>query len=160
MENRNVGKFKSVITGTSNWLQKAKQRKINEAWLKKTQHIALKILLELKEKGLTQSDLAFTLNVKPQYVNRIIKGLENLTLETICKIEVALGIELITISNSAIVLNQVTVSGNNLDNINEVLNSSINLLKTDKAQDYVPIPESVRAELISQGEENSYAMAA
>lgn len=160
MENRNVGKFKSLITGTSNWLQKAKQRKINEAWLKKSQDIALKILLELKEKDLTQSELAITLDVTPQYVNRIVKGLENLTLETICKIEVALGVELIKTNSSDIVLNEVIVTGNNLDKINEVLNSPENELKNGKPKNSVTLTEDMWAGLQETGEENSYAMAA
>ena len=37
------------------------------------------------------------MNVTPQYVNNIVKGRENLTLETIAKLEKALGIELMTI---------------------------------------------------------------
>ncbi len=160
MENRNANKFKSLISGTSNWLEKAKQRKINEAWLKKTQHIALKILLELKAKGLTQSELAVTLNVKPQYVNRIVKGLENLTLETICKIENALGIELVTINNSDIDFNQIIVSGNDIES-NKMISSSTDLLKAEKESDKVLLEvKDYLDALKGAGEENSYAMAA
>jgi transcriptional regulator with XRE-family HTH domain len=37
------------------------------------------------------------LGVSPQQVNKILKGSENLTLDTIEKIELVLGIELITV---------------------------------------------------------------
>jgi transcriptional regulator with XRE-family HTH domain len=38
--------------------------------------------------------------VSAQYINKIVKGKENLTLDTICKLEQALEIELITVSTS------------------------------------------------------------
>ena len=46
---------------------------------------------------MTQKSLAAKLDVSPQQVNKILKGHENLTLETISRIEEALGMELVTI---------------------------------------------------------------
>jgi plasmid maintenance system antidote protein VapI len=55
------------------------------------------VLEALDEKKLTQKKLAELMKVTPQYVNNIVKGSENLTLETIAKLEKALGIELMTV---------------------------------------------------------------
>jgi transcriptional regulator with XRE-family HTH domain len=46
---------------------------------------------------MTQRKLAEEMGVSPQYINKVIKGKENLTLETISKIESVLGIILIEI---------------------------------------------------------------
>jgi len=51
----------------------------------------------LKELNWTQAKLADEMKVSPQYVNKIVKGRENLTLETIALLETALGISLITV---------------------------------------------------------------
>jgi transcriptional regulator with XRE-family HTH domain len=55
----------------------------------------------LREKGMTQKDLAEKLNVSPQQVSKIVKGKENLTLETISKLEYVLGVELILTTHAA-----------------------------------------------------------
>lgn len=79
----------------SKWLEKAQWRAENEAWLKGSQDIALNVLLALKAKNMTQRQLAEILSVSPQQVNKIVKGEENLTLETIFKLESALDIKVI-----------------------------------------------------------------
>lgn len=79
------------------WKQHTAERKVNKAWLKKSAKIAIKINRFLKENKINQKDLAKKLEVSPQQVNKILKGRENLQLETICKIEAELGIELISI---------------------------------------------------------------
>lgn len=84
----------------SKWLEKAEWREANEAWLNKSADIALKVLRALREKGMTQKDLAEKLNVSPQQVSKIVKGNENLTLETITKLECVLGVSLITITGT------------------------------------------------------------
>jgi len=83
-----------LIVGTSNWKERAEQRKINKPWLKKSQAIAFMVLDALKSKKMTQVQLAEKLGVSPQQINKIVKGNENLTLETISKLENALGIQL------------------------------------------------------------------
>ena len=65
--------------------------------MRRSHAIAFEVLEALDEKKLTQKKLAAIMNVTPQYVNNIVKGRENLTLETIAKLEKALGIELMTI---------------------------------------------------------------
>lgn len=48
---------------------------------------------------MTQKELADKLNCSQQYVSLLLKGAENLTLETIAKIEEALDFRLITVSD-------------------------------------------------------------
>jgi transcriptional regulator with XRE-family HTH domain len=40
------------------------------------------------------------MGVSPQYINKVVRGKENLSLETICKLEHALGIQLIQVVSS------------------------------------------------------------
>lgn len=79
----------------SRWKAKAKYRRDNREWLKKSAAIAVKVLDALKAQELTQKDLAERMNVSPQHINKIVKGQENLTLETITNLELALGIKII-----------------------------------------------------------------
>lgn len=87
--------------GTSNWKERAKQRKADKPWLTKSRAIAFRILDELKAPGKSQVWLADQLVVTPQQVNKWVKGKENLTLETISKLEIALGIDLMRIPKQA-----------------------------------------------------------
>lgn len=77
----------------------AEFRKENKAWLRRSAQIALAIRRELRLQGMTQQDLAGKMAVSPQYVGRILKGQENLTLETISKIEFAIGRSLLPDTN-------------------------------------------------------------
>ncbi|CAN5559841.1 hypothetical protein BH11BAC3_BH11BAC3_47090 [soil metagenome] len=79
----------------SNWLKKAEARN-NNRWLKVySSEIARRVIFLLKERSMSQLDLANALKVKPQRVNKIVKGKENLTLETIYKLSDALNFQLI-----------------------------------------------------------------
>lgn len=75
-------------------------RRKNRGWLKKSQKIALAIMDELENQKMTQKELAARLEVSPQYVNKVLRGTENLSIETIDKIERALGMELISIPDA------------------------------------------------------------
>jgi len=88
--------FSLAIT-ESKWLEQAKWRAENEAWLDVSSAIAIKILRWLRANGMTQKELAERLDYSPQYVSKIVKGSENLTLETITKIEKVLEIKLIEV---------------------------------------------------------------
>jgi len=70
----------------------------NAEWLMKSQAIASKVLNTIRAKKLTQAQLAILMKVSPQQVSRVIKGKENLTLETISNLERALGIKLIDVA--------------------------------------------------------------
>jgi transcriptional regulator with XRE-family HTH domain len=84
-----------ALPANNNLLEELKWRQANRAWLRKSQAIANKTLGTLRNQGLTQKDLAKKMGVSAQMVNKLLKGSENLTLETISKIEIALGIHLI-----------------------------------------------------------------
>ena len=47
------------------------------------------------ELSMTQRALAEKMNCTQQYVSKVLKGRENLSLETLCKIENALGIKIL-----------------------------------------------------------------
>ncbi len=83
----------------STWKEEADYRAENKVWLRKSQQIALRILRVLREKEWSQKDLANKLGVKPQVVNKWVKGQENFTLETLSRIEIELGITLIHTEN-------------------------------------------------------------
>lgn len=76
---------------------RADKRKANRAWLKMSQDIALAISYYLRKSGGTQKELADKLGVSTAYVTKLMKGNENLTIETICKLQDALGKELVTV---------------------------------------------------------------
>lgn len=72
-------------------------RKANKEWLRKSMAIAVSVLKQMREKKITQVELARQMGVSPQYVNKMLKGGENLTLETITKLEAILQVSLITV---------------------------------------------------------------
>lgn len=77
-------------------------RYTDERWRRSSQNIALRVRACMAEAGITQQQLARALGCRQQYVSTILKGAENLTLETICKIEDVLGISL-SVTASALV---------------------------------------------------------
>jgi ribosome-binding protein aMBF1 (putative translation factor) len=89
-------KFNKLIEkGSSKLLETIAWRERNEEWLDESFRIALLILKELRAKEMSQKDLADQMQVSPQYINKIVKGTENLTLDTICKIQRILKINIL-----------------------------------------------------------------
>lgn len=64
----------------------------NKEWLRYSQNIAMRMFDKMEAEGITQKQLAERMNCSQQYVSKILKGCENLSLETVTKIELALGI--------------------------------------------------------------------
>jgi ribosome-binding protein aMBF1 (putative translation factor) len=79
----------------STWREEAEWRRDNWSWLRHSQKIAVKVLLQMKQEGLTQKALAERMDCTQQYVSKILKGRENMSLDTLSKLEDALGINLI-----------------------------------------------------------------
>jgi transcriptional regulator with XRE-family HTH domain len=77
---------------TSTWKQDAEWRKENRNWLAKSAHIALQVLDQLDVLGWSQKDLAEQMGTSPQYISKLCKGHENLTLKNITMLESILGI--------------------------------------------------------------------
>lgn len=64
--------------------------------------VAAKIADALKQKGMTQRELARLLGKKPSEISRMLTGTMNLTHDTMFDLQSALGIELINVSTSGI----------------------------------------------------------
>ena len=81
----------------SKYLQNAKFRIENKKWLSYSSNIALRVLAAIEENDhITNESLAQMIGVSPEYMNQVLKGQENLSLETIAKLSEALNVELIT----------------------------------------------------------------
>jgi antitoxin component HigA of HigAB toxin-antitoxin module len=81
----------------SRWREAALERKANKEWLRYSQHIAMQMLDKMESVGMTQKRLAEIMGCSQQYVSKILKGRENLSLETLSKIEAALGISILQV---------------------------------------------------------------
>lgn len=66
-----------------------------EDWVCHSQAIAATMSDRMEELGMTQRVLAEKMNCTQQYVSKVLKGRENLSLETLCKIENELGIKIL-----------------------------------------------------------------
>ena len=78
--------------------EKARIRKENRDWLRMSQEIALCLHYYLRKTGLTQKELADRMGVSAVYVGKLLKGGENLTLETICKIQKVICEDIVTVA--------------------------------------------------------------
>ena len=101
MENSNQ-KIEALIANSSlsSWMEKVVWRKANQDWIRKSTDIALSIMDALDDLGWNKARLAKEMGVSPQQVSKYVRGEENFKLETICKLEKVLGVELITILTS------------------------------------------------------------
>lgn len=79
----------------SKWRDNAEWRMANKSWLRYLQRIAMMMLDKMEELGLTQKALAERMGCSQQYISRVLKGTENLSIETISKIETALQLEIL-----------------------------------------------------------------
>ena len=67
----------------------------SKGWLQYSRKIAIKVAVAMKQQGLTRQDVADRMGCSPQYISKLLKGEENLSLETICKLEDALNIAIL-----------------------------------------------------------------
>ena len=79
----------------SKWREVFEYMDANETWLRYSQHIAMLMLDRMEELEMNQKQLAEKMNCSRQYISKVLKGRENLSLETLAKIENALGISII-----------------------------------------------------------------
>lgn len=94
----NVEKIKAISTPVEeDWLIIAQKWEEEDLYLEKSTRIAVSVLRALKANNMTKQELAEKMGVSAQYISKIVKGNENLTLETISKLENALGVKLIDI---------------------------------------------------------------
>lgn len=107
---------KIISPKPSGLMGEIKARKEKEVSLDWSFRIALKVLNALKEQQLSQKDLALQLRVTPQRITQILKGRENLTLETIAAIQKVLKIKLLEVP-----MNTPSLSENTQNITNEVV---------------------------------------
>lgn len=86
--------FKIALEEDEKTLKQIKKRIQNRDALKESQQIALKVLLKLSELNWSQKDLANKMLVSPQQINKIVSGKENLTIETLVKLQKILNIKI------------------------------------------------------------------
>lgn len=97
----NLEKLNKIISNQkSTWADEAAYRNENETWLTLSFDIAVRVLDTLRLKKMTQKELAENMKVSPQFINKIVKGQENLSLETIGKLSTALGVKLIEVAGN------------------------------------------------------------
>jgi len=117
----NIEKFDSLVSKQeSKWHQKAAQRIENKEWQTNSTKIALCIISYIKKNKTSQVVLAKRLGVKPQALNRILQGKENLSLKTIERIECALGLSLISIQEPLTCDNRLNTISNKISKFFEI----------------------------------------
>lgn len=88
--------FNSLVSKEkTNTVSRNKERIKNRARLRESQQIALKVLTKLDETGWSQRRLAKEMGVSPQQITKIVRGTENLTLETQTKLQEILNIPIL-----------------------------------------------------------------
>ena len=91
----NLRKYQSDTP--SKWREDAEFRRKNRRWLRYSQHIAMKMLDAMDEQHINQRQLAERMGCSQQFVSKLLRGTENLSIETIAKIEDALSISIIVV---------------------------------------------------------------
>ena len=82
----------------TNW-EKLALKIESEEWRDLAASIAITVLILLDQHKMSKQQLAEKMGVKPQYVSRVVKGKTNLTLDTIVKLEKALGENIVSVSD-------------------------------------------------------------
>lgn len=92
----NKEKFLKLVTATdTSLISEVNDRIKNREMLRESQNIALMVLEKLDDLNWTQKRLANAIGVSPQQVTKIVSGKENLTIESMVKLEQVLGIALL-----------------------------------------------------------------
>ena len=101
MKNHNlIDQLNKIAKVDNSWQDDVVYYEKNKIWLDYSAKIAVLILRTLRknrEKNIfpnSQKDLADIMRVSPQQVNKLVKGRENLTIETISRLSEALNISL------------------------------------------------------------------
>ncbi|MEY3425320.1 MAG: hypothetical protein RL679_678 [Bacteroidota bacterium] len=159
METQNFKNFKKLVSGEdTSWINELDNFNKNSNWLDISFEIALSVLSKLSENKLkkdgiyNQKLLAAALGCSAQYVNKLLKGNENLTLDTICNLQNVLNIKLIEVTKYEV------VSSYSFEEIyNNTISSKISNVEVTETNDYnKPIED-----LLNLSSDNtSYALAA
>lgn len=109
----------------STLMEKVKYRVDNNYWIRQSQTIVIKAFARINELGWSQKQLAQELKVSPQYVSKLLSGQENMTLETIVKLQTLLDIPLLATYNEAKV-NELEAKVKRLEKKVSTLNAKLN----------------------------------
>ena len=95
-DNEIVSKLKKHQPSTpSRWRENAEWRIANKSWLRYSQQIAMMMLDRMEELHMSQKQLSELMGCSQQYVSKVLKGQENLSLEALSKIERCLNLQII-----------------------------------------------------------------
>ncbi len=84
----NKEKFLALVSNEkTDTLEKNRERIRNRAMLRESQQVATKVLVKLDELGWSQKNLGAKMGISPQQVSKIVSGKENLTIETLVKLQ-------------------------------------------------------------------------
>ncbi len=97
-----LNKKAKPVDPNAKWLQIAKWNKEHADALEDYMLIAMRISSTLKERKMTQKELAQKLDVSPQALTRIMKGRQNLTLNKVKQIERVLDISIMNIKKTEV----------------------------------------------------------
>ena len=79
--------MKNQSDTASKWREEAEYRRRNARWLRYSAMIALQVRNRMSQIGMTQVVLAEKLGCTQQHISMLLKGKNNLTLETIAKLD-------------------------------------------------------------------------
>ncbi|MFV8373035.1 helix-turn-helix domain-containing protein [Flavobacterium sp. LB2P74] len=120
-------KLEALVSKTpSKWIEESNKRFEDKEGLRYSQQVAVRILRTLREKNLSQKDLADLLKVTPQTVNKWVKGSENIGLFTIGRIDKALGVKLMHVYDNE---NSVTIDCSNITTMSKQIHSHLNKIE-------------------------------
>ena len=98
-DNKIISYLKEHQSSTpSKWREKAEWRMKNKSWLCYSQHIAMMMLDQMEKLNISKEQLSKLLDCTQEHISEIFKGQENLTLETMAKIEQCLKIQIFNIN--------------------------------------------------------------
>lgn len=84
------------------WREVFEYMNANDSWLRYSQEIAMQMLDRMEALGINQNQLADKMGCSRQYISKVLKGRENLSLETLYKIEKALDISILKSESVAV----------------------------------------------------------
>lgn len=91
-------KMKKSKNSISSWLKEHGDPEI-DTFINKNLAITEKVRLAMEDKGWKSQDLAKAMDKNPSEVSKWLSGMHNLTLKSIIKMEMALGIDLIQVES-------------------------------------------------------------
>ena len=124
----NVEKMKKISRPmTQAERQEIEARNENRDWLALSAKFALLLRHILRTEKMTQKELAARMGVSCVQITKILSGKENIGLQTIAKVEKALGRSLVTFQDSA----QTSESTMNRFSFNQIISMPVHYVQTE-----------------------------